>query len=103
MARRPVPILLASAWVPRLEEPDCPTQRLLRQLIQITGATRRLLRWCGRVHPRRIVEVEELRHVHLSGIALGQWFEAETRFDQLQDCGVIRNGVVYVVLSRVRR
>jgi len=46
-------------------------RRMLRQLIHI-ASTSRVLRWRSRrSQPGRIVEIEELGHIHLRGVALG--------------------------------
>src|ERR1035437_7557672 len=75
----------------------------LWQLVEVTRAVGGLNWRRRRSHPRRIVEVKELGHVHLGRIPIVEGGEFEAGFDELQDGCHIRNRVGDVVLSGVRR
>src|SRR5579863_3078488 len=87
----------------RSQESNCPDASALRQHVQITRATGGLLRWSRRRHPRRVIEIEELGHVDLCRVALGERGHPEARFNQLQDCSVISRIVIHIMLLRIRR
>src|SRR5438552_12075269 len=86
-----------------LPAPFTDTNSSLRQMVQIAGARRALRRRDRWGHPRWIGEIEEFRHVHLRGVALGEARQIEARLDELKNCGVIGDGVRNVVLLGKRR
>ena len=72
-------------------------------MVKVTGAAGVLCGRGGWSHPWWMREVEKLRHVHLSGVALGQAGKIESRLDEFEHCRVIRDRMRYKILSRKRR
>ena len=72
----------------------------LRHPVQITRIAPVLCWNRGRRHPRRTVEIEELGHIHLGLIPVGEGRKTVPRFDELQDRREIRDCVGDVVSLR---
>ncbi len=63
-------------------------------MIHVTRPVSWLRRYVGwRSHPRRILEVKELCHIHLRRIPLRQAGQFEPGFHELEPGGVVRHGV----------
>ena len=58
-------------------------------MIEMASPAGVLLRRRGRRYPWRIAEIEELRHIHLGGVALGERRQGEARLDKLQNRRII--------------
>ena len=56
-----------------------------------------LSRWCRRYPPGYIHKIEKLRHIDLRFIPIRQIGELVSRFNELQDRGVVRRVVGYVM------
>ena len=75
---------------------------VLRNRIQITRSACLLSGRTGRLQPRRVVEVKELCHAFLRGIALGQRGQAEPRFNQFHNSRGVHYRMGDVMLPRIR-
>src|SRR5256885_10808698 len=73
------------------------------QLRRIAKAILRLSRRRGRIFPGNIDEVEELAHIGLRRVALGQAGQAEATLDQFQNSRVIAGSMRNIVRFCKRR
>jgi hypothetical protein len=73
------------------------------QVIEIAGAIGVLLRRNRRNLPGHIHQVEKLRHIYLGRVPIRERREIEAGFDELEDRGVVGDGMGNVVLLRERR
>lgn len=71
-------------------------------MIQITRSGRNLVWWRGRRLPGRGVEVKELGHIHLRGVACREAVQVEARLNQLEDRCVVGHGMGDIILFRKR-
>src|SRR5947208_7358850 len=77
---------------------------VLRRLLEEVAHSVLLLgRRIRRRHPGWICEVEELSHIHLCGIALGEARNLKASFDYLQNSGVVCDSVRHELLLREGR
>ena len=72
-------------------------------MIQITNPASILGGRSWRGHPSRIAEIEELRHVDLSGIALGKGRHTEAGFNELKNRRCIGHAVRHKIFLGIWR